>query len=60
MKKDNDCLAELRKTRQRISAKYLYDPAAWFKHLGELTETFAERYYPGEDPKLITIKRYEE
>jgi hypothetical protein len=42
--KDYDCVAEVRKIRERINAKYAYDPEAWFKHLDEVYERMLKNY----------------
>lgn len=38
-----DCLAELRKTRERFTAKYANDPEALFKHLDGVPARFFAR-----------------
>jgi hypothetical protein len=35
-----DCLADLRETRKRFTAKYAHDPVALFKHLDTVPERF--------------------
>jgi len=38
--KDYDCVAAVRKSRERIDAQFAHDPEAWFRHLDGVPEAF--------------------